>query len=88
MCSQYMSSLTTAIQDLTDSCDKYQAVIDMIYKTSGKQDRQITAAYHLACAIKECMTHQDEFGADHGYIHEKISRALSQLGMKAVDPMW
>ena len=83
-----MSSLTTAIQDLADSCDKYQAVIDMIYKTSGKQDRQITAAYHLACAIKECMTHQDEFGADHGYIHEKISRALSQLGMKAVDPMY
>ena len=73
-----------AIQDLKDSCDKYQAVIDMIYNTQGKKDAQITAAYHLACAIKECMTHQDEFGADNGYIYEKLSRAMRQLGIKEV----
>lgn len=64
--------------------DKYQAVIDEIYG-HGRMNDTVDAAYFLACAIKECMTHKDSsFGADNGYIYEKISRALRALGMKEV----
>ena len=64
--------------------DQYQQVIDDIYQ-HGRSNDCVDAAYFLACAIKECMTHKDsDFGADHGYIHEKISRALRELGMKEV----
>jgi hypothetical protein len=74
-----------AVDDWQEMNDKYQAVIDAIYSTHGKSESTIYAAYFLACAIKECMTHKDsDFGADHGYIHEKIGRALRELGMKEV----
>ena len=64
--------------------DKYQQVIDEIYH-QGRENDCVDAAYFLACAIKECMTHKDSsFGADNGYIYEKISRALRSLGMKEV----
>ena len=64
--------------------DKYQQFIDEIYH-QGRSNDCVDAAYFLACAIKECMTHKDSsFGADNGYIYEKISRALRSLGMKEV----
>lgn len=61
--------------------DKYQAVIDEIYG-HGRMNDTVDAAYFLACAIKECMTHQD--GGDTGYMYEKISKALKCLGMTSV----
>ena len=71
--------------------DKYQQVIDMIYNDCPNPPEGlmmtswVDGAYFLACAIKECMTHKDsDFGADHGYIYEKLSRALRELGMKEV----
>ena len=76
MCSQYMQTQSMG--------DIYQQVIDDIYQ-HGRSNDCVDAAYHLACAIKECMTHKDsDFGADHGYIYEKLSRALRELGMKEV----
>ena len=63
--------------------DKYQQVIDEIYQ-QGRTNDCVDAAYFLACAIKECMTHKDLGWVDTGYIYEKISRALRSLGMKEV----
>ena len=63
--------------------DKYQQVIDEIYH-QGRSNDCVDAAYFLACAIKECMTHKDLGWVDTGYIYEKISRALRSLGMKEV----
>ena len=63
--------------------DKYQQVIDEIYH-QGRENDCVDAAYFLACAIKECMTHKDLGWVDTGYIDEKIGRALRSLGMKEV----
>ena len=63
--------------------DKYQQVIDEFYH-QGRSNDCVDAAYFLACAIKECMTHKDLGWVDTGYIYEKISRALRSLGMKEV----
>tara|TARA_Y100001949_G_C15963086_1_gene320220 strand:+ start:289 stop:624 length:336 start_codon:yes stop_codon:yes gene_type:complete len=65
--------------------DKYQAVIDEIYRTKGKNDVFIDCAYMLACAIKECMTHKDDpYGfIGKGYLYEKIGKALNRVGMNS-----
>tara|TARA_B100000949_G_C14255931_1_gene440455 strand:- start:1370 stop:1615 length:246 start_codon:yes stop_codon:yes gene_type:complete len=68
--------------------DKYQQVIDMIYHDCPNPPEGymmtdwVDGAYFLACAIKECMTHQD--GGDTGYMYEKISKALKRFGMTEV----
>ena len=74
--------VSPAVDDWQEMNDKYQAVISDIYNTHGKSESTIYAAYFLACAIKECMTHQD--GGDRGYMYEKISKALKRFGMTEV----
>ena len=76
--------MTYNMQTVHDSMDdQYQQVIDDIYQ-HGRSNDCVDAAYFLACAIKECMTHKDLGWVDTGYIYEKISRALRSLGMKEV----
>jgi len=72
----------------TNMDDKYQAVIDGILGDCADPPKGhvmtpwVDAAYFLACAIKECMTHQH--GGDRGYMDEKIGKALKRLGMTEV----
>ena len=76
--------MTYNMQTVHDSMDdQYQQVIDDIYQ-HGRTNDCVDAAYFLACAIKECMTHKDLGWVDRGYIGAKISRALGSLGMKEV----
>ena len=69
----------------TDMNEKYQAVIDGIYQTPVKEDitheNRVMGAYYLACAIKECMTHKDSAFIGNGYLWEKVSKAMKELGM-------
>ena len=76
------------IQEKHNISERYQQVIDMICNdcTNPPEGYMMTdwvdGAYFLACAIKECMTHQD--GGDRGYMYEKISKALKRFGMTEV----
>ena len=69
----------------TDMNEKYQAVIDGIYQTpvsvDSTHENRVMGAYYLACAIKECMTHKDSDFIGNGYLWEKVSRAMKELGM-------
>ena len=69
----------------TDMNEKYQAVIDGIYQTPVKEnsthENRVMGAYYLACAIKECMAHKDSAFIGNGYLWEKVSRAMRELGM-------
>tara|TARA_R110002020_G_scaffold113246_4_gene260473 strand:+ start:8507 stop:9031 length:525 start_codon:yes stop_codon:yes gene_type:complete len=59
--------------------EKYQAVIDDIPDTALSATHY--AAYLFACAIKECMTADDSYFCGRGYIWEKVSKAMKELGM-------
>ena len=61
----------------------YQALIDVIYHSTAKNDSFKWSAHYLACAIKELMTHRDnEHGfVGTGYLWEKVSKAMKEVNM-------
>jgi len=65
--------------------DIYQGVIDLIYFSSATNEDAKWSAHYFACAIKECMTHKDSQFIGKGYIWEKVSKGMKELGMPIVD---
>lgn len=83
-----MYDITQLMSTTQNMDEKYQSVIDGILDDCAnppeglRMTEWVDGAYFLACAIKECMTHQN--GGDRGYIDEKIGKALRRFGMKSV----